>query len=212
MNKNNIYVGTSVLTESEIEKMINVFNFEIENAKTDNKINRAYINEMLFIVGLNVGIRTSELRELRWNFFFDDNHCWKNYYIINSVRPQKATIKLNINDKVRNIINKYIEKYPIKNLNNYIFSKNNKPFTVQVVWGMIRKTAEKAGINKNIGTHTLRKTWGCQCLENAENKETALRILQYCFNHFDIKLTMDYLEIDSSKVYNIGYVLKTKKI
>ncbi|MCM1231329.1 MAG: hypothetical protein NC489_14505 [Ruminococcus flavefaciens] len=56
-------------TKEEISAMINVLNKHIENATNDNQRQIAVQNKMLFLIGINVGIRASDLHDLQWNIF-----------------------------------------------------------------------------------------------------------------------------------------------
>ena len=69
------------------------------------------------------------------------------------------------------------------------------------------KTAKKAGINQNIGTHTLRQTFGFWAWRNAEDKEKALITLQYIFGHASSATTMIYLgimDIEAQQMFNVN--------
>ena len=76
---------------------------------------------------------------------------------------------------------------------------------------IVKDIAENAGIKQNIGSHSLRKTWGFWCWHEAEDKQKALVILQKCFNHSDTLTTMRYiglLDDEIEAMYNsieLGY-------
>ena len=57
--------------------MIDVFNKRIEKAPDDNKRMIACRNKMLFLIGINVGLRASDLVSLKWNFFLNTNFASK---------------------------------------------------------------------------------------------------------------------------------------
>ena len=59
--------------EEEIESMINVFNKHIEEATNENQRMIAARNKMLFVIGINLGIRASDLCGLQYNFFMNDD-------------------------------------------------------------------------------------------------------------------------------------------
>ena len=63
-------------TDEEIQAMINVLDKHIENIfNTDTQRQIAVRNKLLFVLGINLGIRASDLCSLRWNFFFEENDC-----------------------------------------------------------------------------------------------------------------------------------------
>ena len=48
-------------------------------------------------------------------------------------------------------------------MDEYVFKSRegeNKPITRQQVLNILKEAAEAVGIKENVGTHTLRKTWG----------------------------------------------------
>lgn len=190
-------------TKDEIDAMMAVLDNHIDTAINDNQKKIAYRNKMLFVIGINIGIRGSDLRTLRWSFFFDkkDNGTlkFKTFYVIQPIkqRKQKKFVKLFFNDAVKNAINSYIEKYPIDNLDDYLFTsrKGDEPIEVASLWRIVKNTAAEAGIEQNIGSHSLRKTFGFWCWHNHEDKNKALVILQQIFNHSSTQVTARYIGI-----------------
>ena len=101
----------------------------------------------------------------------------------------------------------YLEYYPIDNLDDYLFpsQKGNDSITERTLYSIIKGIAEEAGIKQNIGSHSLRKSWGFWCWHEAEDKKKALIILQQCFNHKDTLTTERYIGIldeEISDMYN----------
>lgn len=190
-------------TKDEIDAMMAILDNHIDTATNDNQKQIAYRNKMLFVIGINIGIRGSDLRTLKWSFFFDkkDNGVlkFKTFYVIQPMkqRKQKKFVKLFFNDAVKNAINSYIEKYPIDNLDNYLFTsrKGDEPIEVASLWRIIKSIAAEAGIEQNIGSHSLRKTFGFWCWHNSEDKNKALVILQQIFNHSSTQVTARYIGI-----------------
>lgn len=190
-------------TKEEIAAMIQVFDKHIEESENGVKKQIACRNKLLFLVGMNVGIRGSDLRTLKWSFFFDRTNDgeleFKRFYTLQPIkqRKQKKFVKLYFNQTVRTAINNYIEEYPIENLDDYLFfsRKGDEPITVQGLWGVIKGTAVEAGIRQNIGSHSLRKSFGFWCWHEAEDKNKALVILQQVFNHSSTQTTAKYIGI-----------------
>lgn len=200
-------------TKEEISAMINVFDKHVEEATNDNQKQIARRNKMLFIIGINLGIRASDLRSLKWDFFFDKQDDgslkFKKFYVLQPLkqRKQKKFVKLYFNDAVKSAINNYISEYPIDNLNDYLFAsrKGNEPVVASSLWRIVKDAAAEAGIEQNIGSHSLRKTFGKFCFMEAEDKTNALVLLQNIFNHSDSLVTMRYLGIldeDISEMFN----------
>ena len=196
-------------TKEEIAAMINVFDTHIENAPSEHKCQLARRNKMLFLIGMNVGIRASDLRTLRWSFFIDNNGNFKDFYTIQpkKQRKQKKFVKIYFNNTVKQAICDYLQYYPIDNIDDFLFpsQKGNDSITERTLYSIIKSIAEEAGIKQNIGSHSLRKSWGFWCWHEAEDKKKALVILQQCFNHKDTLTTERYIGIldeEISDMYN----------
>ena len=190
-------------TKEEIAAMIDVYDKHINEAANDNQRQIACRNKMLFLIGINIGIRGSDLRTLQWSFFFDkDNNGslkFRDFYTLQPMkqRKQKKYVKLHFNKAVKQAICNYISEYPIKSLNDYLFAsrKGDEPITVNALWRVVKNAAVEAGIQQNIGSHSLRKTFGYWCWHQAEDKNKALVILQMIFNHSSTQVTSRYIGI-----------------
>lgn len=205
-------------TEEEIKAMIDVFDKHIEEAKNDMLRQIACRNKMLFLIGINVSLRASDLRTLKWNFFFKEQKKvkdgkfdleWREFYTLQPMkqRKQKKFVKLYFNQAVKKAITDYIEEYPIKNMDDYLFKARNsdKPLTTAGLWEVIKYTAAEAGIEKNIGSHSLRKTFGYWAWHNAEDKNKALVTLQMLFNHSTTQTTMRYIGLLDREIADMFY-------
>ena len=196
-------------TKEEIDDMINVFDKHIAEATNEDQKRIACRNKLLFLIGINIGIRASDLRTLKFSFFLNEDMSFKDYYVLQPMkqRKQKKFVKLFFNQSVRIAINNYIAQYPIEDLDDYLFQsrKGYEAITVQALWDIVKSAAKEAGIKDNIGSHSLRKTFGYWCWHNAEDKNKALVILQQCFNHSSTQTTAKYiglLDDEIEEMYN----------
>ena len=206
-------------TDEEIKAMIDVFDKHINEATDEHHRQIASRNKLLFVVGINVGLRASDLITLKWNFFLDGiedgEYKFKDSYTLQpkKTRKQKKFVKLFFNDTVKKVIADYLNEFPTDNLNEYMFKsrEGEGAIAATTLWRIVKSTAKEAGINKNIGSHSLRKTWGRFCFENAEDKTRALVLLQKAFNHSSQDVTLHYLGLldediqDMYESVNIGY-------
>lgn len=183
----------------EIKAIINVLNKRIEDATNDNQRQIAHRNKMLFLIGVNVGLRASDLMQLRWSYFYKNNMTFKDFYMLQpkKTRKTKKFVKIFFNQTVKKAIENYVNDYPIEDLNNYLFKsrKGDNPITERGLWKIIVDVASDAGIEKNVGSHSLRKTWARNIYDNAEDKGEALVMLQECLRHSDSLTTLRYIAI-----------------
>lgn len=184
---------------NEIKSVIDVFDKRIEEAANDNQKQIAHRNKMLFLIGVNVGLRASDLMQLRWSYFYKNDMTFKEFYVLQPKKTKKTGkfVKIFFNQTVKKAVENYVSDYPVDDLDNYLFKsrKGNNPITERGLWKIIVDVADDAGIEKNVGSHSLRKTWARNIYDNAKDKSEALVMLQECLRHSDSLTTLRYISI-----------------
>ena len=183
----------------EIKAIIDVLNNRINEATNDNQKQIACRNKMLFLIGVNVGLRASDLMQLRWSYFYESDMTFKKSYVLQPKKQKKTGkfVEIFFNKTVKKAIENYVNDYPIEDLNGYLFKsrKGDSPITERGLWKIIVDVAADADIDKNVGSHSLRKTWARNIYDNAEDKSGALVMLQECLRHSDSLTTLRYISI-----------------
>lgn len=194
-------------TEEEIKSMIDVFNKRIEDSTNDNQRQIACRNKMLFLIGINLSLRISDLVALKWSFFFKEDMTFRDSYKIQPKKTKKTGkfVTLYFNEVVKKTILEYIEQYPIEDMDGHVFKsrEGNGAVLERSVWKIIVDAAKDAGIEHNVGTHSLRKTFGYHVWHNADDKEKALVMLMVIFNHASVATTKKYIGIMNEEVEDI---------
>ena len=161
-------------------------------------------NELLFILGINVGLRISDILKLKVKDLTKLNtKAPKDYVIITEIKTRK-TKKFYIGDIVKKVIENYMKENDNPGFDTYIFLSRkgiNMPITRQQAYRIINNAAESLGIverndqgnliHGEIGTHTLRKTFGYHSFQNG----TSLELLMDLFNHSSKTQTLRYIGI-----------------
>ena len=161
-------------------------------------------NELLFILGINVGLRISDILKLKVRDLTKLNtKAPKDYVIITEIKTRK-TKKFYIGDIVKKVIENYMKENDNPGFDTYIFLSRkgiNMPITRQQAYRIINNAAESLGIverndqgnliHGEIGTHTLRKTFGYHSFQNG----TSLELLMDLFNHSSKTQTLRYIGI-----------------
>ena len=161
-------------------------------------------NELLFIFGINVGLRISDILKLKIEDLVKSNLKTVREYVIITEKKTGKTKKFYIGDIVKKVIENYIKELSNLDINNYVFQSRkgeNMPITRQRAYRILNNAAEMIGIvEKNekgvivsgeIGTHTLRKTFGYHAYQNG----SSLELLMDIFNHSSKTQTLRYIGI-----------------
>lgn len=156
-------------------------------------------NHLLFVMGINNGLRISDLLALRAG----DVRGLKKGQVLH-IREQK-TGKPNVlmaNKAVAKALDRYFREVKPSE-EDYLFKSRtgqNRPLDKRSVHRLINKWAGEAGIRGHFGTHTLRKTFGyIQRLHYGVGFE----LLCKRFNHASPAVTMRYLGIEHEEVNEI---------
>nr|WP_219914596.1 tyrosine-type recombinase/integrase [Thalassobacillus sp. CUG 92003] len=149
-------------------------------------------DRLLFIIGINSGLRISDVLPLR----------------VKDVRDQKAiTVREGKTGKTRTFaLNQAIQTAVSENIpadepdDNLLFPsrKGNKPITRTTAWRILNTAAERAGVEK-IGTHSLRKTMGYHAYQNGVD----LTVIQAILNHASQRETLRYIGIVQDDIDNV---------
>lgn len=193
--------------EEEIKAMIDVFDEKINNAPDEDKQWIAARNKMMFLVGINLGIRASDLCGLKYSFFMNDNGSFKEFYSLQPKKTKKTGkfVKLYFNQTVQKAITEYMENYSVEDMNEYLFKsrEGDSHITEKSLGRIIKDAAKEAGIERNICSHSLRKTFGYHVWHSAADKEKALVMLMSIFNHSSIAVTKKYIGIMDEEIEDV---------
>jgi len=209
-NSNLVY---ALRTEKEISRMLSYFDKRIENAETPTNGRVARRDKALFVCGINIGIRGSDISALKWGDVFDSNWEYKKEQRIKPYKTRKTGKYVDIiyNEAFMSALNEYrdflsLNCKEILNLDEYIFlSKKGENITRKTIGNIIKKAGEESGIRQNLSSHSLRKTFAFWCYKKATDKSHALTMLQYVLGHSKITDTLKYIGLtleDEKEMYN----------
>ena len=149
---------------------------------------------LLFVFGINTGLRVSELLSLKVEDVSDGAIVKEFLYISDEKNDERKAYY--INNSVKNRIGKVFRGFRFKGERLFFKSKkNNQPITRQQAYRIINHAAKEVGIPGKIGTHTLRKTFGY----HAYRKGIAISILMSIYHHHSPAETLRYLGIDKNE-------------
>lgn len=170
----------------------------VQPIRNKNKIEeiKSYLKQngsrdlLLFTMGINTGLRISDLLKLKVIDVKGKSHV--------EIKEQKTgkIKRFPLLGNLQSMIDEYIKG---KLDTEYLFrSRNgaNKPITRVMAYKIINEACRKAGITDNIGTHTLRKTFGYHHYQTFKD----VAILQHLFNHSSPSIALRYIGITQDEI------------
>ena len=173
------------LTIDEIDLMVS----QIDRSKSDGERNIAIL-EVLY----GCGLRVTELIELKISEIY-----WKEGFIriigkgnkerlvpLGKIASKHLKIYLNEIRVHQKIDNQFVD--------HVFINKNGKKLSRVMIFKIIKKLTEKAGIQKNVSPHTLRHSFATHLVEGGAD----LRAVQEMLGHQSITTTEIYTHLDKN--------------
>lgn len=178
------------LSESEIDSIIHA----IDLSKPQGERNRAIL-ETLY----GCGLRVSELVQLKISdLFFEEGFIKvtgkgdkQRFVPISEATIKYITIYKN---EVRSH-----QDIPSEFKDFLFLNRRGKPLTRAMIFTIIKRLTEKAGISKNVSPHTFRHSFATHLMENGAD----LRAIQQMLGHESITTTEVYTHIDKSHLAKV---------
>lgn len=151
---------------------------------------------LLFTFGINVGLRISDIIKLQVKDLLNTNGTIKSHIEITEEKTGKIK-RFKINTTLSEELYQYINNM---NMDDYIFkSRNgiNQPITRVRAYVILNQAAKNIGLDE-IGTHTLRKTFGYWFYQQTHD----IALLQQLFNHSSPSITLKYIGINQDMLDN----------
>lgn len=173
---------------------------------------KRYRDNMLFIVGINFGLRVSDLRMLRFSHLINDNLTFKDSFAVfekktRNTRKRKKNRYITINHAVVEAVTLYLEHTEGVCLSDYMFrsesnrgSNKNEPLSVKSIDRILKNIATDLDLNVKMSTHTLRKTFCYHQMVMSHNDSRKLLLLQKMLNHSSPAQTLDYIGITTEEI------------
>lgn len=150
-------------------------------------------NLLLFIIGINTGLRISDILKLKVG-----DVRGRSYLDIREKKTGKAK-RLHFNRSVKNAIKELVPADVPDDEWLFPSRKGNAPISRVQAYRILNDAADRAGILEKIGTHTLRKTFGYFAYKNGTPIETLMQL----FNHSSQAVTLRYIGITAEEVADV---------
>ncbi|PNS34544.1 MULTISPECIES: site-specific integrase [unclassified Mesotoga] len=180
---------------------------KIDAMKAIMKGESNYRDLLLFTLGINTGLRISDILALKWSSFINGGgRLLKSGDQLNVVEIKTKKIKsFMINRSVAEALKLYYDSLGSPNPDDPVFSSRKtadgtlQPITRIAAWQMLNRYANMVGLDDGIGTHTLRKTFGYHLYK----KGVALEYIQKMLNHSSPAITLRYIGITQEQLNDI---------
>ncbi len=167
---------------------------EIESYLGRGRKKRHKRDLLLFVMGTNTGLRVSDILAL-------DVQDVKDKSFVEIIEKKTGKYKkFPLNQKIRKLLSEYIDEDDEDDDPLFITIYNNRLERTSA-YRIINAACRKAGIKDNIGTHTLRKTFGYHHYKKFKD----IALLQKIFNHYSPCVTLRYIGIDQEEI-NQSYI------
>lgn len=156
-------------------------------------------NQLIWVFGINTGLRISDILDLNI-----ENVINRSYVEITERKTGKYK-KFPLNNKLKLLLKKYLDErektYSIADEEPLFVGKKHQRLNRSQVYRFLNETCEKLKLKVNIGTHTMRKTFGYHHYK--ENRDVAL--LMRIFNHSSPNITLRYICIEQEEI-DVSYM------
>ena len=167
-----------------------------------------YRDNLLFIAGINLGLRCGDLLKLQvGHLLTDDGAAYRDKIIVSEQKTGKIR-EVFVNDAICDAADLYFAHAGTVSMNDFLFPSNcnrvkSKPshLVVYSVERLLKEVInEKCGIDIHVGTHTLRKTFSYHIIMNAPDRSRAIEFLQKILGHSSPMITMAYAGITDDEI------------
>ncbi|MDR3230664.1 MAG: site-specific integrase [Synergistaceae bacterium] len=147
---------------------------------------------LLFVMGINTALRISDLLPLTVGHIRNENGELRPLVTLRENKTGKLK-QFPLNDSILSILKEYLELDEDMDDASFLFASNKggAPITRTHAWRILSGAAQQAGLD-DVGTHTLRKTFGY----HAYRKTKDLGLVQKLLNHSSSRETLRYIGID----------------
>jgi integrase len=151
---------------------------------------------VIFRIGINTGLRAGDILNMRvWQY--KDGKI----YVVEEKTGKKRIAKLPTKAKAE--LDRHIRFFKLSG-NDYVFPSPmdvNNHIAHVTVWRKLKQASK--GLKINVGTHTMRKTFGYQLYKKTKD----LRLVMEALNHSDMGITLRYIGVTQDQIDDITKII-----
>lgn len=166
-------------------------------------------NKTMFILGCSIGVRCGDLLKLKTaDVYYENAHVKDHLELIEQKTGKRNVCK--ISHMAKEALKEYYQVMHFQiDRNTFLFQSQKKggQLNVRSVSAILKKAGKACGLNIELSTHTMRKTYAMAALQSAEgttDEANIVSILQNKFNHSNQRVTMRYIKMDQEKLDEVS--------
>lgn len=175
---------------------------------------------LLFVVGINFGIRVSDLRRIQIKHMLKGDSFAETFTFVEGKTKHKKTVYLN--DAVKEMLTIYLDHQDSIIPERFLFESKSRfmeyindgdvdvprPLTRQWIDKKVKQLAKAQGLVGQYSTHTLRKTPGFHILKMAPEyigveNTVGVQLLQLFYGHASIQSTFHYTKFENYMIQDL---------
>ena len=159
----------------------------------------------LFVFGINIGLRASDLVSLKVKDIYNNNGTVKEELKLTEKKTDKNRT-LFINESAAAVLNNYYKVAQFKSADDYIFQSqkgDNQPLETRSLNRLVKQWCKECHLKGNYGSHSLRKTFGYHLYIKNSTNLFIVPYLQKIFNHCSQSVTLRYIGIEKENIDNL---------
>ncbi len=180
----------NILTIQEVDDILSVIPEKAPMAKRD-----LAIFEMMY----SCGLRVTELCDFKTTDILWDSEMIR----VNGKGDKQRFVPIGpiARENLKNYLNHERPALTDKNPNvaEVFLSRNGRKLTRMMIWILLKKWSEAAGVDKEVSPHTLRHSFATHLLEGGAD----LRSVQEMLGHSDIATTQIYTHVDKAHLKEV---------
>lgn len=158
---------------------------------------------VLFTLGINSGLRISDLLRLNVVDIADEKSKIRDRISLREKKTGKAKA-FPIGETTKKALREYLSSISLDPGQPLFPSRKGKgPLTRQQAYRILNSAARTVGIKDEIGTHTLRKTFGYHAYKSGVD----ITVIQKLFNHSSPAVTLRYVGITQDELDDVYLTL-----
>lgn len=201
--KSNSVQGVSVyvdaLSAKEVDLIVEYLISEINCAENKNQEEIRFRNLAAFILSVNLPHKSNDLLCFKYCDLFDENNCLKAVDMRLNRAYMDEIIRIPLRGVASQVLSAYTRylgyTYNDNSLSALFQTREHKIMSSRTWWRILNDAAASVGIKKNIGSESLRKTYGLNIFKCAADQIKALMFLEKIWGSVRYGNIITYLNV-----------------